>query len=168
MLNPFKKRSASGNTSTRTADVTGTTQAKLFDALAAKLRESSGSLGPESVAQIKSALAPFSKLGADVDSQIGQVKFEIDVAGKPGRIVMRTLVGGRAFGPMTTFTLTSTGLSTVRVIGSVTTPPASGMMGKLMNAAIERQVRSGIGETIDPLIAGAAEACKATAVFVKA
>lgn len=168
MLNPFKKRAQTGSTHTRTADVTGTTQAQYFDALAAKINASAGSLGPDSIEQIKSALTPFAKLGADVDSQIGKVKFHIDLSARPSKITMKTMVGGDLFGPITTFTLTPTGMTSLRVVGSVTTPPASGMMGKLLNAAIQRQVKSGIGETIDPLIAGAAEACKANATFVKA
>ncbi len=165
MLNPFKKRSATGSTSTRTADVAGTTPAAYFDALANQLQQSAGSLGPDSIANIKSALAPFAKMGADIDKQIGQVKFELDLSGKPAKITMRTTVGGQIFGPVTSFAITATGPNVLRVVASVSTPPASGMMGKLLNAGIERQVRSGIGETIDPLLAGAAQACAASISF---
>jgi hypothetical protein len=168
----------------RVATVSGVTPERYFDALAAVLRESHGAgggLGTESVEKIKGLLAPFEKMGANVDQAMGQVRIEVDTTQRPREIHIRTFAGQKPMGPQTKFAFPGAGQAGAAgaaagmagaaagkaggafdVSVEVTAPMATGLLDRLVTAGIRRQIEGQLAPSIDPLLTKAGEACKAT------
>ncbi|MBY0309360.1 MAG: hypothetical protein K2Q09_11510, partial [Phycisphaerales bacterium] len=117
----FKKKGGPSRTAVVEAPA-----AAFYDMLAKKVATQSATLSPESVENIRSLLSPLARMGADIDAQLAKIRVEVDRSGRPGRLVIRTMVGGKPMGPQTTFDITGVGEGSCRVKGHMIMPEGGG------------------------------------------
>jgi hypothetical protein len=156
----FKKKDGPSRTA-----LVGAPGPAFFDMLGKKVSAQGATLSPDSIENIRSVLSPLAKMGADIDAQLEKIKIDVDKSGRPDRLVIRTMVGGKPMGPQTTFDITAVDAKSCRVKGHMTMPQGGGMKDKLLMAGLSRKLASDSRIAFDQPIADAAKTLGATVKF---
>lgn len=175
VFNFFKSKPAAGGPS-RTAEVSGVTPERYYDALLIQLRNST-TLGQDSIALIKGAIGPLARLsgkGDKVDDAIQQVKLVVESSPKPAKsasgkaggesartITMKTMVNGQPMGQTTTFSFGPAGGSpaSFTVTATVALQMGGGMAEKFLSAGLRNKINRELGPSINPVLIAAGESC---------